>query len=171
MSQVLPALQDAIYHARNFSETMYGAVLLYNLLLARKSDRRELSDAYRAEFGVWTGKIAERWVDLLTWYDDLPAFWLSPALNLAQIPYLTRTFVEDWFRLVFQSAHLEELIDNPRTEQLIYSREVQLKRNRARLENPRALERWSGASGSRPLEYRWPTAASFIRDILTGLNA
>jgi hypothetical protein len=53
---------------------------------------------------------------------------------------------------------------------MIHDREVLLKHNRARLENPRARELWNGASGAYRLEYRGGNAGRILRDILTGLG-
>lgn len=170
--QQLPArLKQDIHHAQNFSETIYGAALLYNLLLAQKSQQQELADFYQTHFDEWADQIENRWSDLITWYHHLVSFWSSSALREARIPHLTHTFVEAWFKLVFDSGHnLKQLASQPSPQQLIHDREVQLKRSRARLENPRALERWAGYSGLQRLEYRWTITRNFLSDILTGLS-
>jgi hypothetical protein len=40
-----------------------------------------------------------------------------------------------------------------------------LKGSQSRLDSPRALERWSGAAGTRPLDYRWRVTSRIIADI------
>jgi hypothetical protein len=171
--QQLPAsLKQDICHAQNFSEVIYGAALLYNLMLAQKSQQQELIDFYQARYNEWADHLESRWTDLIAWYHHLADFWSSPALRLARIPQLTHAFVEAWFKLVFDSGHnLKQLANQPAPQHLIHDREVQLKRTRARLENPRALERWAGYSGIRQLEYRWTIAHNFVADILTGLQS
>lgn len=59
--------------------------------------------------------------------------------------------------------------ENARAQSLIGQREFALKRSRARLHNPRALERWRGESGTQQLRYRWPNAKRILSDILAGL--
>jgi len=83
---------------------------------------------------------------------------------------LTQFFVEAWLSLLFKDKHPIRLADHSQAETLLTQREIQLKRGRARLQNPRALERWSGASGTAPLEYRWSTAAAFAQEILSSLK-
>jgi len=90
-------------------------------------------------------------------------------LKTARIPYLTRTFVNEWLRLVFAEAGTASIAHNQEAQGLVHDREVRLKRARARLENPRALELWPGASGAGQLEFRWTTASNLVNDILAGL--
>jgi hypothetical protein len=52
---------------------------------------------------------------------------------------------------------------------LIVERESLLKGPRARIGNKRALEMWTGAAGTRQLEYRWFRVERIILDILQGL--
>lgn len=120
------------------------------------------------------GLLESRWPALVAWYRRLDDFWSAPALRPARIPRLSRTFVETWLGLVFASPtspQLQSLSDQAAARQLIFNREAQLKGSRARLENPRALERWTGNSGLQRLEYRWTITRSFARDIMAGLQA
>ena len=48
--------------------------------------------------------------------------------------------------------------------QLIRRREVEVKRSRARVSNPRHLERWRGSSTA-ALTYRWNQVQTFVNDI------
>jgi hypothetical protein len=51
---VFPQEQRAwMSHAHNFSEVMYGAVLLYNLMLAELGQEGDLVDEYKAGLEVW----------------------------------------------------------------------------------------------------------------------
>lgn len=170
VEQIPKGLRQDVLHAQNFSETIYGAALLYNLLLARKGNLADLLNNYEQRFEDWAEHVSVRWASLLHWYEKLPTFWTSSPLNMARIPRLTRAFVEAWFNLVFADQSLIKLIDDQTACQLIHYREVQLKRQRARLENPRALERWPGHSGDRQLEYRWSVANTFAGEILAGLQ-
>jgi hypothetical protein len=99
---------------------------------------------------------------------NITGFWNSGAFKDANIPPQTKRFVNRWLDFVFAFPGLNNLIDNNAVRSLIISREVFLKRNRARLKNNRALELWEGESGTAQLSYRWATASSFISDIIKG---
>ena len=58
---------------------------------------------------------------------------------------------------------------NSNARTLVRDREVQLKRARARLANPRRLELWGGESGTGRMAYRWGAAKRILRDIFDGL--
>jgi hypothetical protein len=170
---ILHALPGTLYqevkHARNFSETIHGAALLYNLMLAHDRGHEEWIENYQMRLNSWSDKLSARWHELATWYSQPDAFWSSAVLKMARIPYLTRAFVNEWLRLVFDKARTVSIVQNKEAQMLIHDREVRLKRARARLENPRALELWPGASGDSQLDFRWTTAMDIVNDILYGL--
>jgi hypothetical protein len=170
MMQALPAsLYQEVEHARNFSETVHGAALLYNLMLAQARGNEDWIEYYQERLNVWADTLGARWSELATWYQHIDAFWSLPSLKMARIPYLTRTFVVEWLRLVFAEAGTASIAHNQAARGLVHDREVRLKRSRARLENPRALELWPGASGAGQLEFRWTTTSTLVKDILAGL--
>lgn len=167
----LPAsLREDVWHARNFSETILGSILLYNLMLAEKRKVSELIEHYGSRLDEWAASLSFRWPDLTAWFSDLQAFWSLNALKIANIPHLSRKFVDDWLRLVF-AGEPAGLNRSAQARRLVHDREVGLKRGRARLENDRALELWTGRSGDRQLDYRWGNAAWFLADIFDGLRA
>jgi hypothetical protein len=166
-----PELQQEILHARNFSETMHGAVLLYNLQLAGRRRHSDWIDRYEKKITEWQDSVLQRWPDLKAWYSALPAFWESNPLKEGNIPLQTRLFVSDWLRRIFEEPGPERLPQDASTARFIADREWQLKRKRAGLSNSRALEMWQGASGTAQLTYRWQNASTLIKDILNGLNA
>jgi hypothetical protein len=51
----------------------------------------------------------------------------------------------------------------------VSSRELELKRDRARLRNRRYLEMWSGRSGTEQLDFRWGVTRRLLRDIFAAL--
>ena len=106
---------------------------------------------------------------------SLNNFWSAEPINNANIHSLTKQFVNRWFGLVFgnkySNPHDISFVDNKDARALIYNREIQIKRNRARLANSRAQELWGGASGDAQLDYRWKTAKRFIADIIKGLKS
>jgi len=167
----LPAgLREAVGHARNFSETIHGAALLYNLMLAKLRKSADWTDKYAEALAGWAGNLDARWDELAGWYADLKAFWQSPALKTARIPGGTRIFVDRWLRIVFEGGDPRLVADSRPAADLIRRREVMLKRNRARLANHRALEMWSGAAGTAQLDFRWRTAQTILADIFAGMR-
>ena len=163
-------LQDTIRHSRYFSEAIHGAALLYNLMLARKLQSAHLEDKYIALMADWSEVIRSQWVGFQNWYAELTAFWECPALREARIPAGTRAFVHRWMELLFEGPGPHAVAGSRRAQDLIYAREAMLKRNRARLGNPRALEMWGGQAGTRQLDYRWPNARRILSDITIGLD-
>lgn len=61
-------------------------------------------------------------------------------------------------------------MDNELAKRLILDRECSIKRNRSRLNDARALERWSGAAGTALLDFRWREVRVIVNDIVMGLR-
>lgn len=162
-------LKTEIAHARNFSETIYGAALLYNLLLARAKGSQEYIAHYEERLEEWSAWIQDRWRELQEWYVKIGEFWNTRGLFAANIPDHTKKFVEAWYGIIFNDG-VNSLAGNKRAELLIREREFRLKRSRARLENRRALEMWRGAAGAAQVDYRWRVVSTIITDILSGLE-
>lgn len=162
-----PELYADVQHARNFSDTMWGATLLYNLMLAQLRD--EDNPRFRADLSEWAADLGSRWDELCMWAHDTPAFWNSRALITARIPWHTHDFVERWLHLVYEGQP-KMIAENQEARRLISNREWTLKRNRARLHNDRALDQWSGASGYFQIDYRWRIASRILNDIFDGLE-
>jgi hypothetical protein len=165
------SLKAEISHARNFSDTIHGAALLYNLMLSELLNESEWVTGYQNRLNKWAADLSARWSQLNTWHDDLKAFWSCSALNKARISYLTRKFVEDWLRIVFKESPAEKVSGKESARKLIHAREVQLKHNRSRLENTGAREHWKGASGAGKLDFRWDNAGWILQDIIKGLTS
>lgn len=164
-------LRSVVQHARNFSELLHGASLQYNLILAREAKDDKLTDEYSLRMGDWATSVTQRWSELVAWYDGLSDFWTNPAMLTAHIPLPTKTFVNRWLALVMTGNGLALLPDNEKAQNLIRDRERFLKgKKRARLSNPDARARWSGASGTAQLDYRWRTARAMLDDIFSSLE-
>ena len=170
LNSLLHSLRDEISHAQNFSDTIYGAALLYNLMLAQLLNQGEWIADYQSRLSKWAGDLSSRWSQLISWYNDLKTFWLCSALKRARISYLTKKFVEDWFRIIFKEDSSPKISENQSARKLIYNREIQLKHNRARLENTRARKLWRGSSGASKLDFRWRNASGILQDIIKGLT-
>jgi len=169
LAQFPQRLRLQVEHARKFSEVMHGAALLYNLMLGEKSGREDEVTKYRDKLVEWSENIRSRKAALTRW--DRRDFWETVVSEGARIPLRTRRFVDRWINLVLESEDVAALSADEMAQSLIYNREVALKQNRARLQNQRALELWSGASGAGQLDYRWSAVVNrIVNDILLGME-
>lgn len=166
-----PSLQRLIRHARNFSEVMYGAALIYNLMLSEQVSESRIED-YQKRWTHWVEGLVERADTVEEW--DPKSLWQCLAEHGEQIRQSTKQFVETWWALVrptVLSHHgVDQLREQIEVRRLIAGRERQTKGSQARLDNPRAAERWTGASGVGQLSYRWPVVQTLVRDIVDGLE-
>lgn len=62
------------------------------------------------------------------------------------------------------------LLDDEAAHTLVRQRERIAKGAKARLNNPRRLATWGGASGSARLTFRWATVRGMLDDIHEGLQ-
>jgi len=160
-------IKEQLEHARNFSEAIHGASLLYNLMLAEKAENIKLTDEYREELDGWAVRIKDRKTAFFTW--DRQKFWSIVESSGQLIAYPTKLFINSWLDITVNSAKGDTVIGNEQVRRLIHERERALKTSLARLDNTRALELWTGAAGSTQLNYRWPVTQRIVTDILKGL--
>lgn len=166
----LPAtLAEALAHARNFSESIHGAALLYNLMLAEEKDLPELVAKYEELIAGWWDRRRARSAELGIWNRD--RFWALLLNWLEKRRIRCREFVDAWIAGIETCATAEQVVDHSGLRGLIRQREQQIKGGRARLGNRRALDNWSGASGTAQLDYRWQSPArGFVDDVVRGLR-
>jgi hypothetical protein len=169
-AELPPRLREPLDHARLFSETLYGAAILYNLLLWEGSGHGERRDEWvdwlRKGADLWGEELSTRASAIRSW--DKTAFW-SLASENATVRGSTRDFVEKWWSLsAWESPRA--VLDGAAARDLIRAREAQLKGRRARLRNQSALEQWNGAAGLGQLSYRWAVATRMVNDIRAGLS-
>lgn len=148
-----PALSEELGHAQNFSEAMHGASLLYNLMLAREKESDDLVEHYEEWLAEWWEGLKQRSDNLSKW--NRPRLWTLVAAWGARVPPPTHNFVETWLSAIGTAQRIETILSDRRLHNLIRDRERFLKRARARLGNPRALDLWNGRSGASQLDYRW----------------
>ena len=160
------SITETLEHARNFSEVIYGATLLYNLLLARETGDVGLIEQYETKLDGWIQSIDRRLSTIRDW--DVSQFWNIVTEAGASTPPGMVRFVDRWIELTRTSY--DSVPEHEPATQLIEDRERQLKRGRAKLVDPEALEQWGGASAAHQLSFRWPTASTHIADILNGLE-
>lgn len=163
LNEFPPDARDALAHAQLLAETMHGASLLYNLMLAEElppgASREELVEAYGSELQTWANELNAKQGALARW--DRAAFWRL-AHTRANVKNSTKQFIDQWIDLA-----LWDDVDSrsPAARALVREREAKLKGARARLGNPRALELWSGYAGTARLSYRWGAAVRLLSDI------
>ena len=165
----LPAnLREMVDHARNFSEVMHGAPLLYNLVLAEQAQRDDGVKRYRQRFAEWAQSLAERSRNFSAWKRE--RFWELVRAANPRISSPTREFIDTWWDLAL-TGDAARLRDSQTARTLIRQRERRLKKNLARIDNPRAQELWNGDSGSAQLEFRWLISQRLLADIFVGLES
>jgi hypothetical protein len=157
------ALNEELLQAQNFSESMHGASLLYNLMLATNTSSKDLVERYQNDMAEWWERRNLRAAELTAW--DRPRFWALLAAWNARVTVATHTFVEAWLDAIGRARRVEDVSGDRGLHDLISLREQRLKGPRARLGNPHAL--WNGASGTAQLDYRWNRpVASMLRDLI-----
>jgi hypothetical protein len=161
-------LKDLVYHAKNFSLIIHGAALLYNLMLAEKAESPELITEYQEMLDGWAQEVSALKQDFSTW--NLDIFWQTVESKEAQITDITKNFISTWIEAVLEKDNLASIKEDTSVRQLIRNRELRIKGSRARLINQRALEQWTGAAGTRRLNYRWNIVNGMVTDILTALK-
>ena len=146
-----PRNRFELMHARNFSETMHGAALLYNLMLAEKTKNEELIEIYEMRMQGWTNDLQARRGDLDVWKHS--EFWTLVHGTGRHIPWPTEAFVTHWLDRV-SGKDLSAIRSSQPARTSIVAREKALKAGLARLDSTRSLT-WGGASSSEQLDYRW----------------
>jgi len=157
-----------VTHARNFSDSIYGASLLYNLMLSQKAKMPDKIEEYSYKISQWASLMEGRKREFQKW--DLKEFWEIVFLENPRINRRTKQFIDNWIYLIRSIRDLSKLGGNDNARQLIYRREFRIKGNRSRLKNPRMLAQWGGASGAFPIGFRWNIARRIIEDIHKGLR-
>jgi hypothetical protein len=166
------SLKQDIDDARRYSLLMEGTVLLYNRMLAELASEHALSsgadgvDRYGSALDRWADEMIGIQEEFGRW--DRSAFWDRLRCLNPRIPPSAVQFSEGWIQLAIVGPR--RVRDNEVARMLIRNRESRLKGALARLSNPRALERWSGESGTGRLTYRWGNAQRILLDILHGLR-
>jgi hypothetical protein len=158
---------------RRFSLLLFGAVLTYNISLAEAAEEAglrggDLAGEYRSEYATWARDRIQPEIDTLRRWDRNELWNVIEQLAPGRVQR-TRAFAERWIARVLEAP--TTAVDDPAIRTLIAARERSMKGNLARLQNRRALERWSGRSGIYQLSYRWNEGRTLMRDIADGLRA
>ncbi|MEP3784767.1 MAG: DUF6361 family protein [Paracoccaceae bacterium] len=163
---VSPQNADLLEQARIFSDLMYGAAVLYNLLLMRKAAQDE--NSYMVKNGKTDLKELEQ--QLADWQSlerpdlkDWDVYALARLQN-RNVKSATLTFISDWQKCVLTTGDLANSAD---AQEFITKREFALKghQKKARLSHQDALRRWSGLAGMNRMTFRWPIAKGYIIEL------
>jgi hypothetical protein len=157
-------VQEQITHAENFSLVMHGAALFYNLMLAEKSEWEEKINEYHTSLDEWWAELRGHDQQLACW--DRERFWVIARESNSRIPNRTEQFANGWLDRALNAESVGDIFDSQDARASISDREFSLKRGRARLHDPRALENWKGQAGTARVDYRWASAQDVINDIL-----
>jgi hypothetical protein len=166
-----PEVGRTLAHARNFSEVMHGAALLYNLMIARRffdsfSKLEEKIAFYEAEIGKWGGMITARKEAYATW--DRQQFWQIVAGQNGGVPSRTKSFIDAWLDMALTGNDPVAVATSESAQTLLLNRERSHKpTGMARLINENALRQWSGAAGAAQLDFRWGVSQRLLTDILS----
>jgi len=161
-------LQSWLTHARNFSEALHGAALLYNLKLAELAKNEELVSDYHENMEQWYARLCVRQATWPNW--NRIEFWSLAARPGVNVPSLSRKFVDEWLDYLFVDGHISQPEKSKEMCSLVEKREQYLKGSRSRFKSKRHLDMWSGASFAGQIDYRWRIARRITNDILGGLS-
>ena len=166
INQLDEKLFEQIRHAQIFAELIYGAHLLYNLMLAQKDENtnNELEENYLNLINKWKIDIKNQKKSLKAW--DLKEFWLIVGVNDIKL----KSFIENWYEITINEKYLDNIENIQYARELIAQREKLIKGNRARLFNQNYLEKRGGASSASKLDFRWHIVNNFIKDIALALK-
>ena len=137
-------------------------------MLAEQAHQDESIEWYREQIDGWADMIIDRQAALAAWNCD--EFWNVLDRAEARVPKGTRQFVMHWLARSLSMKDPRQVAVDTDLRTLIQNRERTLKRGQARLDNPRALELWSGAAGTGQLDFRWGISRTILTDIVEGLQ-
>jgi hypothetical protein len=158
--------RELLDNARLFSETMHGAAILYNWMLAEAFPLKEKAAEYRTMFVDWTKEMTAAKPRIRDW--NLARFWDLVKHPNHSVTRHAREFVQAWITLLLR--HGADLGRSDEARQLVRKRETDLKKAKSRFNNRRALEKWGGAAGLGKISFRWGSADQFLRDLWDGLQ-
>lgn len=151
--------RSLVDQARKFSNLMYSASLLYNLMLSERLKKDEWVARYQAELNDWREGLELS--ELRDWH--LTDLWDLLRDRGYRIRLPTRDFVRNWREAVLDSR--ADVRESDAARDLVRNREMRLKGSRSRFRNRAALDGFTGAVGAFRIGFRWSSAMSHLRDI------
>ena len=156
-----------LHDARLFSLVHQGAVLLYNLMLARKLYSEDNINEFSTGLAEWSESMANSGPDLERW--DRASMWDRLLGANPRLRTRTREFADRWYELA-ATRRGGSIGDSMEAQRLVREREHALKGARARLTYTKARDRRGGFPTSARLEYRWTQVRRITSDIMPALE-
>ena len=153
------AARHIVAHAEIFSEAMFGASLLYNLMLSQQRGNAKWVGHYEDQLARW--RVSFDLARLRNW--SLDALWHQTQHPAHQVSEPTRRFVSEWVELLRATRGLAR--DRSKADAMVETRERRLKKGQSRFANRAARDRWQGSSGAYRLQFRWPQARRHLHDL------
>ena len=161
------SVQGSLQDARLFSLVHRGAVLVYNLILAKELKDETGVDEFSIGLATWSQLMIETKPDLERW--DRNSMWDRLLVANPGLRSRTRQFADRWYGLAM--THPNTFIGEiPEAQRLIREREHALKGGRARLTYAEARDRRRAYTMSGRLEFRWNQVKRISSDILAPLE-
>lgn len=164
-----PELAALVDRADRFALYAQGASLLYNLLLAEATNKEDqqgtpLTAFYTDRVGEWFDEVQT--VEPLQ-VQDRELIWQTVMETGRRLSHTTKDFIATWADAVDSADAAEDLTTSGELRDMIVAREREKKGPRARLTpgNQRALDAWSGASGTSRFDYLWTNARRHLQDL------
>ena len=161
------SVREWLQDARLFSLVHQGAVLLYNLMLAKELDSGEDISEFTAALASWSEEITSAGPDLASW--DRSSMWKRLHGANPRLRPRTREFADRWYEMT-SMQNGGSIGDSTEARKLIREREHALKRARARLTYAEARDRRKGFPTSERLEFRWTQVQRITSDIMSALE-
>ena len=168
-------VEDLLVHARWFSETIHGAQLLYNLLLAEAARQRldrdtgDLADRAAAGLADWSKRLAKAREELTRWWSRPEQFWAAVHAAGGRPRRATREFLTRWISQAVDRPH--DVVEDEQIRAALAGQEQGLKGAYARLTSLAALTSWNGQELMwSPQRYRWRTVRTLLADLADGLT-
>ena len=161
------SVRDWLHDARLFSLVHQGAILLYNLMLAKELDNEDSIDEFSTGLAAWSGSIADSGSDLERW--NRASMWNRLLGANPRLRTRTREFADRWYELA-ATWRGGSIGDSMEVQRLIREREHALKGARARLTYVEARDRRRGFPTSARLEFRWTQVQRITSDIMFALE-
>ena len=159
--------REWLHDARLFSLLHQGAVLLYNLMLARKLDDEGKIGEFFTGLAAWSESIASAGPELERW--DRASMWVRLLGANPRLRSRTWEFADRWYELASMHPGVS-IADSTEAQRLIREREHTLKGTRARLTYAEARDRRRGFPTSARLEFRWTQVQRITSDIMSALE-
>lgn len=161
------SVREWLQDANLFSLIHQGAVLLYNLMLAKELDSEEDVNEFTAALASWSEEITRVGPDLARW--DRSSMWNRLRGANPRLRPRTREFADRWYEMTLMQNG-GYIGDSTEAQSLIRDREHALKRARARLTYAEARDRRKGFPTSERLEFRWTQVQRITYDIMSTLE-